>query len=125
MGGRTHQTTTEPSASGRITGPVAGALAVAAGLVIAWVDTRPNWDDTGVTAALLAAAALGVAFAGVRWWIAALLVATPIAVAEYGTAGPGILVVSVFAVLGALIGTAVRRGIRGPLEPREEGAAQP
>jgi uncharacterized membrane protein len=113
MGGRTRQTTTEPSASGRITGLVAGALAVAAGLVIAWVDTRPNWDDTGVTAALLAAAALGVAFAGVRWWIAALLVATPIAVAEYGTAGPGILVASMFAVLGALIGTAVRRGIRG------------
>ena len=28
-------------------------LAVAAGLVIAWVDSRPTWDDAGITAGML------------------------------------------------------------------------
>lgn len=36
-------------------------LAVAAGLVIAWVDSRPTWDDAGITAGMifLAAALFG------------------------------------------------------------------
>ena len=28
-------------------------LAVAAGLVIAWVDSRPTWDDAGITAGMI------------------------------------------------------------------------
>jgi hypothetical protein len=28
-------------------------LAVTAGLVIAWVDSRPTWDDAGITAGML------------------------------------------------------------------------
>ena len=28
-------------------------LAVAGGLVIAWVDSRPTWDDAGITAGML------------------------------------------------------------------------
>ncbi len=28
-------------------------LAVAAGLLIAWVDSRPTWDDSGITAGML------------------------------------------------------------------------
>jgi hypothetical protein len=36
-------------------------LAAAAGLVIAWVDSRPGWDDAGITAGMifLAAALFG------------------------------------------------------------------
>jgi hypothetical protein len=37
-------------------------LSVAAGVFIAWVDSRPKWDDAGITAGVLflAAALLGV-----------------------------------------------------------------
>lgn len=36
-------------------------VSVAAGLLIEWIDSRPNWDDTGITATLLfvVAAAIG------------------------------------------------------------------
>jgi hypothetical protein len=33
-------------------------LAVGIGLAIGWIDTRPNWDDTGVTVALIFGASL-------------------------------------------------------------------
>jgi hypothetical protein len=49
---------------------------------IAWVDTRPSWDDTGVTVGALLLAAGFATGAGLRWWAAALLVAAPIFVAE-------------------------------------------
>lgn len=28
-------------------------LALAIGLIIGWIDTRPNWDDTGITVGLI------------------------------------------------------------------------
>jgi hypothetical protein len=28
-------------------------VAVISGLLIAWIDSRPNWDDTGITAAMI------------------------------------------------------------------------
>lgn len=38
------------------------SVAVAMGLAIAWVDSRPHWDDTGITAGclLLSAGLLGL-----------------------------------------------------------------
>lgn len=44
-----------------------GALAI--GLGIAWIDSRPTWDDTGITAGLvfLSAAAFGVAMPKYAW----------------------------------------------------------
>ena len=49
--------------------------AVASGLVIGWVDTRPTWDDAGITAAaiLLVTGVLGAAMPS-RAWIWALTV---------------------------------------------------
>jgi hypothetical protein len=50
-------------------------IAVLSGLLIAWVDLRPNWDDTGITAFMVlgAAAFLGLAMPA-RPWIWALSV---------------------------------------------------
>jgi hypothetical protein len=52
------------------------AAAIVAGLTIGWVDTRPTWDDTGITVGLtlLSSAAIGAAVSR-RAWIAALGVA--------------------------------------------------
>jgi hypothetical protein len=48
-------------------------VAVVLGLAIAWVDTRPGWDDTGITAFALAGAAGLVTLLGLKWWLAAAL----------------------------------------------------
>ena len=76
-------------------------MTLVAGVSIAWIDTRPTWDDTGITAgALLVAAALGGVF-GLRPWLAALLVVTPLLIAELGTSGIGLLIPAVVALVGA------------------------
>ena len=51
------------------------AAAVLIGLLIAWIDSRPNWDDTGITAGmiLLATAVFG-ALVPQRAWLFALAV---------------------------------------------------
>ncbi len=51
------------------------AVALAIGLLIAWVDSRPTWDDAGVTAGaiFLVAAVFGVAHPARAWlWALAL-----------------------------------------------------
>ena len=49
--------------------------AIIFGLLIAWVDTRPTWDDTGITAAtiIIVTAILGAVMTK-RVWIWALAV---------------------------------------------------
>jgi len=44
-------------------------VALSLGLLIAWVDTRPTWDDTGITAAAIFAvtALLGAALPERAW----------------------------------------------------------
>jgi len=54
---------------------VIGTLALAVGCGIAWVDTRPTWDDAGVTAGALLVGGGLAAVLGLRWWLATLLVA--------------------------------------------------
>lgn len=89
--------------------------AIAIGLAIAWVDSRPHWDDAGITAGLLllSAGLLGVAgpkrpwlwALGVGIWIPAALIArTP-------TLGNvlGSFVILAFPMAGAYAGMAVRR----------------
>ena len=88
------------------------ALVLCAGLVIAWVDTRPGWDDTGVTAGALLVAATAAALAGVRPWLAAVLVVGPLVAAEL-TGGPGALLGIPFALVGAYSGALVRRHALG------------
>jgi hypothetical protein len=88
---------------------IVAALAVTLGAGIAWVDTRPTWDDTGVTAGALLLTAGLAAGAGLRWWAAALLVAVPILVAEMSTAGWGISITLAFTAAGSLLGATLRR----------------
>ena len=87
---------------------MAGLLAFGAGCAIAWVDTRPSWDDTGVTAGALLVAAGLAAFGGVRWWFAALLVAGPLLAVEIRGLGWGAALVLAFALAGGAIGAVAR-----------------
>ncbi|MCX6552891.1 MAG: hypothetical protein NTY02_18130 [Acidobacteria bacterium] len=92
----------------RVTAVIA-CFALTAGCAIAWMDTRPSWDDTGVTAgALFLASALASAL-GVRWWLAPIMVAGPLLVAEIRGLGWGALLICAIALAGAGIGLAVRR----------------
>lgn len=50
-------------------------LAVICGVTIAWIDTRPHWDDTGVTVGLvLLSAAVCGALSPPRAWLWALII---------------------------------------------------
>jgi hypothetical protein len=79
---------------------IASALVLCAGLGIAWIDTRPRWDDAGITAGALTR---------VPPWLAATLAAGPILIAEIPD-GPGVLLAIPFALAGAC----VRRRTQGP-----------
>lgn len=90
--------------------------ALAAGLTIAFIDSRPTWDDTAVTVgALLTVSAAIAAIAGRRPWLWGLLVGIWIPIFEIR---PGLpvapLVALVFAIVGALLGWVVGRFLRGP-----------
>ena len=93
-------------------------LAVGAGLAIALLDSRPGWDDTGITAVLLLLAAFAsAALAGRRPWLWALLVGGWIPLFEIpGSGQPVALVALVFAAAGALGGYGLARVIPNPSE---------
>jgi hypothetical protein len=77
------------------------------------MDTRPGWDDTGVTAGALFLGSGLAAVAGVRWWLAALLVAAPLLAVEIRGLGWGAGLVLAFALAGAAGGAIARRAMRG------------
>jgi hypothetical protein len=92
----------------------AGVLAFVAGCAIAWMDARPSWDDTGVTAGALLVASSVAAFGGVRWWLAALLVAGPLLAVEIRGLGWGAALVLAFALAGGGLGAVARTTLRRP-----------
>jgi hypothetical protein len=52
---------------------VVGAIAI--GVLIGWIDSRPNWDDTGITVALIFGASAFFGFINPKHpWIWALLI---------------------------------------------------
>lgn len=57
--------------------PLGAALALLASLALGWVDTRPNWDDTGISAGLLLIGAAVAGLTGAPWWLAGGLMAAP------------------------------------------------
>lgn len=92
--------------TGRFREPVLAVLAVAAGLAIAVLDSRPGWDDSGITAALLALAAFVVAaVSGRRPWLWALLVGVWTPLLEIPSTGAtGSLLALAIAAIGAFAG---------------------
>jgi len=81
---------------------------LAAGLIIAWFDIQPNWDDTGILAmAIAVSAGIGVAV-GVPLWRSVLWVSGPLVIMERAL-GAGILVVVLIALLGASVGRLLKR----------------
>jgi hypothetical protein len=91
---------------------VASAV-LCASLAVAWMDTRPGWDDTGITAgSVVLIAALG-ALGGVRAWLSAALAVLPLLAAELAD-GPAILLSIPLGALGALAGVLARRILPGP-----------
>jgi hypothetical protein len=96
---------------------IATGVALAAGISIAAVDSRPGWDDTGLTVgALLVCAAVAAAIGGSRPWLWAILVGAWLPLLEVPASGsPDSLVALAFAGLGALAGWATVRSLeRGP-----------
>jgi hypothetical protein len=91
------------------------AFAVAAGLAIAWVDSRPGFDATGITVTtLVLAASLAVIIGGIRSFGPALLCGCLagiwIPLLEIGgPAGPASLVGLILAIAGATVGAAAMR----------------
>jgi hypothetical protein len=90
-------------------GVAVAALVLCAGLAVAWVDTRPGWDDTGITVSLLALVAGGGTLVGVRPWLAAILSAAPVVLAEVRS-GWGVLLAVPVALVGAYAARLARRG---------------
>jgi hypothetical protein len=103
-------------------------LAALAGIAVAAIDSRPGWDDSGVTAALLAGAAFVVAAAaGRRPWLWALVVGAWTPAVEIPASGQLVSAVALlFAAIGALAGWGLTRlARRAEDEPRDRPAAPP
>ena len=93
--------------------PFLMGLAVVSGLAIGFVDSRPGWDDTGITAGLLILAAGAAAIvSGRRPWLWALLVGAGTPLLEIPTGGSlASLAALVLAAVGALAGWLVSRSV--------------
>jgi hypothetical protein len=96
----------------RLVGLVAAASLI--GVAVAWLDSRPGWDDTGITAGLLVLGALLVAAVdGRRPWLWTLLVGAPLPIVEVPGSGSGApLVALLFAAIGVSVGILVRRAVQ-------------
>lgn len=87
------------------------AIALIGGVLIGYMDSRPGWDDTGITAvSLVLVAGIGAFVAGRAPILVAVLTGMWVPVLEassLSTGGP--LLALVFAGVGAGIGWLVRR----------------
>ena len=88
-------------------------LSVASGSMIAWIDTRPNWDDTGITVGLiLISTVVCGGLSPSRAWLWALIVGGTVFVANFVLHGDyGSAIALGVALVGAYIGAGVRWGL--------------
>jgi hypothetical protein len=102
------------------------ALAILSGLFIAYFDSRPTWDDTGITVgAILLSSGLLTLLGHRRPWLIALAIGswTPLyeTYASHNFSLPGIilfpLIVLLISFIGAYAGWAARLGIRKTFHP--------
>lgn len=85
-------------------------LALACGAAITWIDTRPTWDDTGITAGLIVVATSTLGFAGPsRAWLLALAVSVWIPMFGLVHGNHVTLIALAVGFAGAYAGVAARR----------------
>lgn len=89
-------------------------LAVAAtliGLAVGYLDSRPTWDDTGITVSLiLLTSAMVSGLSGRRPWLWAALIGAWVPIFEFsGVSGAGSLVALLVAAVGSAAGYALAR----------------
>ncbi len=92
------------------------AVALVLGWLVAYVDSRPTWDDTGVTVAALLIISGALGFLGPKrpWlWALALGVWIPL-VGIVRTQNYGTMLALVVAFAGAYGGMVIRRLFSGP-----------
>ena len=94
-------------------------VAVLAGLFSAYIDSRPNWDDTGIlVGGLLLVSGLLTLLGHRRPWLIALAVGIWIPVYEiFKSHDLMILIVLLIPFIGAYGGWLVRLGIRKTFHP--------
>ncbi len=90
------------------------AVSILIGFVIAWIDTRPGWDDTGIEVGLilLSSAGCGILSPRFAWlWALSIGVWTPLAnaLAHHGFASS---ITLVFAFVGAYAGAFIGKSIK-------------
>jgi hypothetical protein len=92
-----------------------GVVAQALGLLISWVDSRPGWDDAGITAGAIAiVCALFGALVPARPWLWALAVGIWTPVLGIGMhQNYGSLLALAFAFAGAYAGALARKLLAG------------
>jgi hypothetical protein len=92
------------------------AAAVAGGLAIAWVDSRPSWDDAGVIAGVICALSSMFGCAQPRRpWIWALAIGGWIPLLALARSGsPASLLALGAGGVGAYAGAGIRRLLDGP-----------
>ena len=80
-------------------------IALLAGSIIGWVDTRPHWNDTGITIGLIFISSfiLGL-FAGRNAWILALIIGLCITSLNYLVSGRFDSAVSILISLAGVYG---------------------
>lgn len=90
------------------------AIGVVAGVALAYVDSLPKFDDTGIlVGSLLLVSAVLTALGFRRPWLMATVVGLWIPLHDiYLSHDPRMLIVLAISFVGAYVGWAVRRGIQ-------------
>ncbi len=90
-------------------------LSIVLGITIAWIDSSPNWDDTGISVFMVLVAGFVCGYlAGYRPWLIALLVSIWIPLLSIlTTQNYGSFLALIPGVLGAYAGHLVRKGFSG------------
>jgi len=89
-------------------------LSTVAGITIAWIDSRPNWDDTGITVFMvLCAATLFGYFSPKKPWLIALAVSIWIPLFEIASSNNfGSLIALIPGFIGAYFGHFIKKNIK-------------
>ena len=105
---------------------LAAALSLAIGCAIGFVDSRPTWDDTGVTVSSIFLASLVVSAARPRSaWLTGLLIGAPVLAFNFVLHGGFASAIAVvIALVGAGIGYLVGKAA-GPDGPRPVSSGGP